>query len=584
MKFPAFFYYQKYPLPLAAELVVMSERVGIVRAYTGVLPALLLVVIGWKDVPHHVSLIWLGLALAVATYGRWFSYRYGQHEPTRIDLTTLRRAEWLAALYSGLMGVVWGSSSLLMVAGATTHNFLVIFIYLVVVGIGSAVSIFNLARVVVSLPLGVFIFIAYLPEMFPQEWWWLTLTLLGYVLIAVRAIVNRTQIIVTNLRLRDEKQQLLESQQRETARATEASREKSAFLAAASHDLRQPLHALMLTSHALALRNPEGENHALIARILEAGQVLSTQFNHLLDLSKLESESYQLNPTNTPVTEIMQQVVAAHLPTAEYKQVRLRLRISQRLQTRALFIDGALLRRVIDNLIDNAIKFSPRNSHVLVSARQHQGRIWLRVQDQGTGIPIEQQERIFKPYVQLNNPTRDRNQGIGLGLSIARQAISLLGGDLLLHSRLGSGSCFTVTLPDRLLRDRQVIPPRIEMPRADRLRGKRLLLVEDDPLAAAAFTTWGNTWGLEVIAYADPRDVPLTLAPDLILSDIRLPGERDGIDWLTDRLGEWPDARGLLLSGELSAETHQRAEQEGLLLLTKPVPPDLLLQTLLGMV
>lgn len=103
-------------------------------------------------------------------------------------------------------------------------------------------------------------------------------------------------------------------------------------------------------------------------------------------------------------------------------------------------------------------------------------------------------------------------------------------------------------------------------------------------MAAAALIAWAQSQGLRVEHHADPATVASSsLIPDLILCDIRLPGERDGIDWLSDWLVNWPDARGLLMSGELLPETHERAEQEGLLLLTKPVNPDMLLQTLSGL-
>lgn len=213
----------------------------------------------------------------------------------------------------------------------------------------------------------------------------------------------------------------------------------------------------------------------------------------------------------------------------------------------------------------------------------------MSVYDQGIGIAPEQQQQIFKPYIQLNNPNRDREKGIGLGLSIVNEAANLLGASLKLFSVVDRGSHFQLCLSQpnltvsRTINQARPSLPQRQYANVTNLQGRRLLLVEDDPMAASALITWAQSWGLVVTHHTHPQTVTQNEAPDLILCDIRLPSDRDGIDHLTDWLVDWPDARGLLLSGELLAETHQRAEQEGLLLLSKPVDPDMLLQTLSGL-
>lgn len=584
-KLPPLFHYQMYPRALAAELLAMGERVG--KPYMALVPAAILIGSSWKLIPLHVICFWLIMVMVVAAFGSWYNHRYRGLDPQTATLAEIRRAEHIATVYSACLGTTWGSISLMMVPGALEHNFLVVIIFFGVGAGGAAIGVFNRALMLASNLTGTIAFLLPIREAFPNDWPWMILMVLLFNAIMVNTTWQRTQIIIQNLLLRDDKQRLLEKQEAETERANQANREKSAFLAAASHDLRQPLHALMLTSHALSLRTPQGENRELVQRIVEAGGALSDQFNHLMDLSRLESGVYRLQSSLAPIAGLLAQTVASHQQFAEHKGIVLRQRLGWRLRDAGVVLDAGLLRRILDNLVHNAIKFSGRGGRVLLSARLRQGCVVFSVHDRGAGIPPEQRENIFKPYVQLGNPTRDMRRGIGLGLSIVQQAAELLDARLDLRSQPGRGSAFTLTLASRAL---QQLPP-VSSGGADtaklpvhRLRGKRLLIVEDDPMAAAALITWAQDWGLQVQHHPDPREVAADAQPDLILSDIRLPGERDGIDWVAEWLGWWPEARALLLSGEISPETHQRAEQEGLLLLAKPVPPDFLLQTLVGLV
>ena len=218
---------------------------------------------------------------------------------------------------------------------------------------------------------------------------------------------------------------------------------------------------------------------------------------------------------------------------------------------------------------------------VLLSLRERRGDLWVAVHDQGVGIAPEQLEQVFQPYVQLDNPTRDRSRGVGLGLSIVQGAARLIGAELRLRSQPGRGSVFALRLPGELVRGQiSQVPEPLPMS-SELLRGKRLLLVEDDDLVAEALRPWLDSWGLQHVRYAEPAQVPADLAPDLIVCDVRLPGGRDGIAWLTEWLARWPEARGLLMSGELTAA--QRAEQEGLMMLAKPADPATLLSALIGM-
>lgn len=592
MRLPILFFSHEVHTPrLQQEL--MSLGLAGLKPWLSLLLAVLLALASTRQVPQGQVLTWLSAVGVSALVGYRFRLQRRWLKDHVLSAREIRRIEWRGVVYGAITGTAWGCSSwLLTPQGGLEHNLIVMTVYLGVCAGAGSISIFGLGHLLLSSILAWALFVARFPLMFPQHWPELTVMFALFHMTIVRMAWERNRILVANLLLRDDKQALLAQAELDAARAHQANEDKSAFLAAASHDLRQPVHALMLTSHTLRLRLPEGEPRMLVDRLLEAGHALSEQFNHLMDLSRLESGHYQLHPSDVPLPSLLMRLCAAHRQVAESRHIRLKLVIAHALRGQTLRTDAGLLGRCIDNLLDNAIKFSPSGARVLLTARLRAGRLCVRVLDHGHGIPAEAIEQVFKPYVQLDNPTRDRAKGIGLGLSIVRQAAGLLGGTVKVTSSPGMGSCFMLDMPADLApapvhasqaTGEGIVAMRGAMQQAGRLRGCRLLLVEDDPMAAKALVTWASDWGLAVTHHADPASVDTSWRPDLILCDIRLPGLRDGIDWLTHWLNQWPEARGLLISGELQAPSHQRAEQEGLLLLPKPVDPDVLLQTLAGL-
>jgi signal transduction histidine kinase len=581
---PLLFNHQVYSPRLQAEMLALGVRVS--RPHLGLIVATLVLVTGRDHAPATGLWAWYLLACLVSTGGFLFRRRFLHIDREPPDTARLRRGELAGLAYSAAVGLVWGLSGLFMAPGQPEHNVLLTIIYLGVGAGAGSIAIFGLGHMLAGALLSCLLFVSRFPDIYPAQWGLLTVLFLLYHFVVVRMALERRDVIAENMRLRSEKDSLLEQQAQEVARTRQANQDKSAFLAAASHDLRQPVHALMLLSHALRRRVAEPESVVLVERILEAGTALADQFNNLMDLSRLEGGAYKLNGVRFALDEFLLKAAASHRQVAESRGLSLRLRMDRRLRKTSLHTDTGLLVRVLDNLLANAIKFSSPGGKVLLSARLQGNCLALGVHDNGPGIPADQQQHIFKPYVQLDNPTRDRARGIGLGLSIVQEATALLGGELRLCSRPGAGSHF------RLFLDRNAVdlaagshgerqPP--APPVVAGLRGHHLLLVEDDPMAAAALMVWAEGQGLNVTHRAHPEQVDRNAAPDLILCDIRLPGDRDGIDCLAEWLDIWPDARGLLLSGELLPETHERAEQEGLLLLSKPVNPDLLLQTLSGL-
>ena len=359
------------------------------------------------------------------------------------------------------------------------------------------------------------------------------------------------------------------------ARKDEAERAnlaKSRFLAAASHDLRQPLHALGLFLSELQQQALDTRSRQLIERIGASAEAMENLLDGLLDISRLDAGVLKPVPCSFDLQPVLERVVAGHLPSADARGLRLRLRCAPCW----VHSDPHLLERVISNLVSNAIRYTPAGS-VLVACRRHQTQVRVEVRDSGLGIAADAQHIIFQEFVQLDNDERARDKGLGLGLAIVRRLVDLLQLRLELRSAPGRGSVFAVTLP----RGEPPSPLGVEEnARAlGRFDGLRVALVDDDPLACSAMHDLLSSWGCAVITAASAEELIAQLAggasPDILLTDLRLRGTCDGLA-LIERLHAQPATRRLpaiVASGEIASETLARIHASGVQLLHKPVRP-----------
>jgi signal transduction histidine kinase len=583
----------------ATQQALLSLGIASLKPWLSVVLAVLLVVFCTGPEQRQLATIWLSWAVLSCGLGLWYCQHWRERLTEELSQATLRRAELWGIGYGSIsVAILWGSSSLFMHPDRIStfmhpdqiSNLMIAMIYFGVCAGAAAMSVLGMAHMGTGALVACLTFTHRLPVLFPDNWIGFTLMVVLYHFVILMSSWQRHQTVVQNLILTQEQERLLHYQRSETARANKANQDKSSFLAAASHDLRQPVHAIMLLGHALHMKTQDEEARVLVEQMLAAGKVLSDQFNDLMELSRLESGVYKLSISPLFPGEFLRRKLQAHQEIATSKNITLRLALGWRLPYYRVATDISLLNRILDNLLGNAIKFSPPGASILLSAQLHQGRLRLAIHDQGQGIPPEEQANIFLPYVQLDNPTRERSRGIGLGLSIVKEAASLLQAELTLRSRPGHGSCFMLTLPAGTLTQKtsamSVTPAfshTFDTPEAFWLRGKKLLIVEDDLMVATALRIWAESWGMQVQHHVDPTSVPPMLAADLVICDIRLPGEHDGIYWLSQWLADWPNAGGVLVSGEAGESVQERAEQEGLLLLAKPVDPDILLRTLISL-
>ncbi len=358
----------------------------------------------------------------------------------------------------------------------------------------------------------------------------------------------------------------------------ELSLAKSRFFAAVSHDLRQPVHAIglyleLLTQARMLHDDPDARRS--VDGIRQSWVALDTLLSQVLDLTRMDAGTLRANLSALELAPLMRAVVMQHSAAAESAGVRV-IALLKDEQPRHVFADELMLRRLLGNLVDNAIKFSRPGQRVLLTLRPGEQCWHMQVRDCGPGIAPELHESVFEEFVQLDNQARDRAQGYGLGLAISRRFAQLMLGQLTLRSAPGRGSCFTLSLPrasapvaaTALHVDGANAPPSADT--GMDLARRDILLVEDDPLVADAMCQLLGRWGQTVRHVATAHDA--WAARDfgqLAICDVRLPGGGNGFDLALQlrALGK----QVVLISGETDAALKTRAAAANLRLLTKPV-------------
>jgi two-component system, sensor histidine kinase len=366
--------------------------------------------------------------------------------------------------------------------------------------------------------------------------------------------------------------------------AEAASRAKSQFLAAASHDLRQPVQALGLFTAALQAmaRRPQlqGEDVAqVVSRLQLALQGLGRLLNGLFDLSGLESGTVTVANRPVEVAALLAELQSAFAGPAAAKGLGFKVAAPTHLW---IDTDPVILSRVLSNLVANALRYTAAGRILVGCRRRAGGRVEIQVLDTGIGIAPEEQARIFGEFYQVANVSRERERGMGLGLAIAQRSAQLLGTTIQVHSTPQRGSTFSVTLPLAAAPARAAATDVGGKPSA-RLRGP-VLVIDDDPQLTQAMQKLLAEWGYEAFT-ADSAASALAAAAQvgpsgklgLILADHQLAGERSGIDAIravSQQMGE--NIPAIIVTGDTSARAAAQAQLHGYPLLHKPVDPELL--------
>jgi signal transduction histidine kinase/CheY-like chemotaxis protein len=355
---------------------------------------------------------------------------------------------------------------------------------------------------------------------------------------------------------------------------------KSHFLASASHDLRQPLHALNLFVAQLQGEADPAERSRLVGRIDAAVGSMNELFEALLDMTKLEAGILKANAAEFPVARLLERVETTFADSARKKGLRLRVVAS----SAWVASDPILLERILLNLASNAVRYTEKGG-VVVGCRRRGNGLRIDAYDTGAGIPEDQRQRIFGEFYQLS-VNADRREGLGLGLAIVDRLGRLLGHKVELDSRPGRGSRFSVTVP---LAVQPHSPAEAQAPSAviaDPARGKRIIVIDDDALVLDGMRGILQSWGCQVETAASGDAALASLVakvepPDLIISDSRLADGETGIEAIERlRAAVGAPIPAFVITGDTAPDRLREASTGGFHLLHKPVSPAALRATL----
>jgi len=353
-------------------------------------------------------------------------------------------------------------------------------------------------------------------------------------------------------------------------KAEKANLSKSHFLAAASHDLRQPLHAIMLFASLLDKHSSIEQRNILLMHIRTAAESLNHLFSGILDLSRLDAGAIEPEMTNVYLAPLIESLSLEFSAKARQKNLAFETNNAEI----AGLTDPFLLERALRNLLDNALKYTP-SGHIKLSLTETDKNVCISVEDTGIGIEEQFQETIFNEFYQLGNPARNPEHGTGLGLSIVRRLCELMGHERELHSCINKGSRFSILLQPA---ERHHFEIRTHMGPIDftALAGLRILIVDDDIHVRVAMEHLLQSWNCFGIIAASLEDVAsiasaISEPPHALIADYRLANNQDGFDVIRTVRRYWPQIPAAIFTGDTDAHWREPVEMKNIPIFQKPV-------------
>ncbi|MFV1984835.1 MAG: hybrid sensor histidine kinase/response regulator [Thiohalomonadales bacterium] len=526
----------------------------------------------WNKVPQDILITWSSLIFLSLIISSIYIYK-----ARRANINSLNYLFWKTSLnvISLIRGLLWGSIAVIFYIPGQLE--LQVFLFAILLIIATLMSFISAAEkkvflvVTVSVLAPITIQFALNSDELHTSF---AISVFFYFIVLLSFYTKSHNTLKETLRHRLEKTELANLLEIQKNEAEEANKDKSRFLASASHDLRQPIHAQTLLIEELSERNDDIKLSNLIRDIKISTTALHDLFDALLDISKLDSGTVEPLIEVFSLREMLDTIALEYKIIAKNKQLELRV-MSPDVNIQS---DRNLLSRIVHNLVSNALKHTIEGS-VLIAARRRGNYIRIEIRDSGIGIPDKEQLAIFKEYYQVTAAHHNTNHGLGLGLSIVQRLSRLLNHPLEVISQYGHGSVFSVTVPmtkTKPLTDTSRLRLKCDL---KGISDNHVLVIEDDIMIRRSMYSLLSHWGFTVTT-AESGDeacgllTPETTPPDIIIADYQLKNDETGIQaikLINSTLNKPVPA--LIITGDTAKSRLIEIKSFGYKVLHKPVAP-----------
>ena len=477
-------------------------------------------------------------------------------------------------------GIVWGLLPVILYPEITVYFSLIVCVHAGYISASSNMTAIYLPTCLAFVLPSTFLFaIASIFNGGLDYWPYSALICVFGIATAVSAARNNRSI-TEQIILRFQNTELLKDLTVQRDNAEKAMLAKNRFLAAASHDLRQPVHALGLFVDSLSPYLEAPKAVQILEKIKQSSTTLGGLFHGLLDLSKLDANVIENNPRDFRLDELLHRLKTDCSEAAIQKHITLNIPTNSGY---AVYADLALLERIMRNIIENAIKYTDAGSVSLEYNLDNNNNLKIDIIDTGRGIPESEFDNIFSEYHQLENSERDREKGLGLGLAIVRRLGLLTNIKIEVKSSINTGSVFSIVMP---LGDANNIDSPKPITKPAKLEELRVVVIDDeiDIIEGMQNVLW--SWGCSTFVGTTTVEAMLALEgqdmPDLIIADFRLKAGESGLDAIQTIRDEYNhDIPAALITGDTAPERIKQAMSASAILMHKPVEPEKL-RTLLA--
>ncbi len=525
----------------------------------------------WDEIPHTRLITWLGLMLTVII-GRLVIY-ISYHR--NIQLENVRRYIVYFVIGTGLSGLLWGISGIMLFPEQNLQYQLVILFILLGMGAGAATTLTAyLPAFITYFPLSILPITIMMLMMGDPLHQTLSLMTFAYSIVVLYFGIGNSRDFKQSLQLRFENIKLAEQLREQKEEADRANNAKSKFMAAASHDLRQPLHALTLFTSVLDELIESPKARRVTDQIKSSVYALQNLFNALLDISRLDAGVMKVEKSGFHLQPLFEKLANDFDPQANEKGLQLLWSPCNY----SVYSDQNLLEQILRNYISNAIRYTDKGE-IRITCEPNDGEIKINVIDSGLGISLDDQTMIFEEFHQLSNPERDRSKGLGLGLAIVQRTAKLLGHAIGVESEAGKGSTFSITVEQVTISksDKETAP--VFENDVSQVGDTLILVVDDEASVREGMQSLLQVWDCDVIAAADQDEAIRLLRqqdriPDGIISDYRLRENKTGIEVIHAIHAEYDsDIPALIVTGDIATDRLRDVNNSGFQVLHKPVAP-----------